>query len=667
MTDINPTPSWANVRQLETNEYATGGLNGNMNEQAKSLAGQNMYSRLYAGLPFDPVFTAQVGGFPIGGKAALENGDIVQSLLANNINNPEATNLAGWVNLTKTGDLIDTRLYGLKVNTNEDQTAAIHAAFADNPNANNFYIPSGTIKANVVYPRAYLNLVGDSILTTIIQPFNLTKAAIDFGKKLYPALTKLSVNAGQDFAGPSLLDATDTRYMYLREVDVKKTVTGAETHSYQTVLIDQRPIVTEWTGYNTLDTVRATYGAYGYLSDVGKLNSVLSMKSCVFAGNGYFGIKTNIENGSMLSMDVAGNGVLCPVGTYDESMYGGMYLSGENSVIVGAWHEYNQPATINFSENNIYFHPAKANNIVHNFGRNTRGSNGSRVFSRSQGQLINVSVADRATDDGLGRARNQQLCKNGNFLHISTATTRPKAWGGSFNGTCSQETIDLPNGYNTGFKFTSNAAGISNLIQTIYDSTNLTNGYIKDLSKWVGREVTVSFWLKNNGTLTAALRGGIAIDASSYFSNGNYFASTVVGAWQKFIVSRKITGTETKIAFGLRVTGVGEGFITAGWSFSDDCRVLDSQSKPITEDGGEVYGNLEINGALTVAGEKLTTRPFSTSTNGLQSATTPINTTDKYIGKSAWNVTDSKMYFATGVAATSPWKSMDNVTTITPV
>ena len=95
MTDIVPVPNWGGVRQLETNEYATGGLNGNMNEQAKSLAGQNMYSRLYAGLPFDPVFTAQVGGFSIGGKAALANGEIVQSTIQNNTNNPNS-NMTGW-------------------------------------------------------------------------------------------------------------------------------------------------------------------------------------------------------------------------------------------------------------------------------------------------------------------------------------------------------------------------------------------------------------------------------------------------------------------------------------------------------------------------------------------------------------------------------------------
>lgn len=38
MTDLNPQPNWSSVRQLEANEYATGGAGGNMNEQAKALA-----------------------------------------------------------------------------------------------------------------------------------------------------------------------------------------------------------------------------------------------------------------------------------------------------------------------------------------------------------------------------------------------------------------------------------------------------------------------------------------------------------------------------------------------------------------------------------------------------------------------------------------------------
>ena len=635
---------------------------------------------LYGGKKYD----MPVGGYPVGGLVRLDDGDIVKSTIPNNTNNPNS-DMTGWIfaldasfvvdgdktqsqlnNIFKTSKIIDTRLYGLVVNTELDQTAAIHAAFEDNLTASNFFIPKGIIKANIVYPRSYINLVGDSMLTTIIQPFDLTKPAVSFGKMLYPALTQLSINAGQDFTAEHLLDATDTRYMYLRELDIKKTVEAGETHSYQTILIDQRPIDTSWTGYNTLDTVRATYGAYGYLSDVEKLNSVLSMKSCVFAGNGYFGIKTNIENGSMLSMDVAGNGTLQPAGTYDESLYGGMYLSGENSVVLGCWNEYNSHEGINFSENNIYFHPAKANNIVYNFGRNSRGTNGIKVFSRTQGQLIDVSQADRATDDGLGRARPQQLIKNGCFKHFN-AVPRPLGWGGALYGTVTQETLDLPNGYNTGIKVVSSAAGISNCIQTIYDSSDIAGSLIKDISKWVGREVTFSFWLKNIGTVAGSVRAGITTDASAYFSDGNYFAVSEVGQWRKFICSRKITGTETRISFGFRVVGVGEGVIVTGASASDDCRVLDSQPKAITEDGGEIYGGLEVNGVISQNGDPLVGRPFQTSTNGLQSAAMPINTTGKYIGKFAWNANDSKLYYATGATATSAWKSIDGVTTIIPV
>jgi hypothetical protein len=390
------------------------------------------------------------------------------------------------------------------------------------------------------------------------------------------------------------------------------------------------------------------------------------MKSCVFAGNGYFGVKTNIENGSMLSMDVAGNGTLQPSGTYDESQYGGMYLSGENSVVLGCWNERNSQEGVNFSENNIYFHPQKANNIVYNFGRNSRSNVGTKVFSRTQGQLINVSQADRATDDGFGRARPAQLLKNGNFKYFNSAS-RPLGWLGAFNGTVTQETSDLPNGYNTGIKIISSHAGITNCIQDIYNSTNIAGSLIKDISKWVGREVTFSFWLKNIGTVASNVRGGIATDVNAYFSDGNFFATSEVGQWRKFICSRKITGTETRISFGFRVAGVGEGVIVTGASASDDCRVLDSQPKTITEDGGEIYGSLEVKGVISQNGDPLVGRPYLGGNNALQAATSTINTMNKYVGKFAWNGNDSKLYYATGATATSAWKSVDGVTTITPV
>ena len=180
MTDILPPAGWPNVRQLETSEFATGGANGNMNEQAKSLAGQNMYSRLYAGLPFDPVFTAQVGGFPIGGKVALEDGSIVRSTVANNTNNPNV-DMTGWVNPKAEQDainnialdpnlaplgwtqkdfndsIVDVRKFIKKdmSNVTTGLQAAIEAAYGQT-----LYIPIPLKPLDTIYINQGLNIIG---------------------------------------------------------------------------------------------------------------------------------------------------------------------------------------------------------------------------------------------------------------------------------------------------------------------------------------------------------------------------------------------------------------------------------------------------------------------------------------------------------------------------
>lgn len=69
MTDILPPAGWPNVRQLETNEFATGGPNGNMNEQAKSLAARSelLKQKLDANIPtFE---TPEAGVNPVTGVA----------------------------------------------------------------------------------------------------------------------------------------------------------------------------------------------------------------------------------------------------------------------------------------------------------------------------------------------------------------------------------------------------------------------------------------------------------------------------------------------------------------------------------------------------------------------------------------------------------------------
>lgn len=91
MTDILPIAGWPNVRQLETNEFATGGSNGNMNEQAKSLAARSELLKQYAALPYE----SKTGGYALNERVQLATGDIVRSTIASNVKNPNE-NMTGW-------------------------------------------------------------------------------------------------------------------------------------------------------------------------------------------------------------------------------------------------------------------------------------------------------------------------------------------------------------------------------------------------------------------------------------------------------------------------------------------------------------------------------------------------------------------------------------------
>lgn len=55
-------------------------------------------ARLNRGLwyEYDPVFAGKIGGYPLNSRVMLDNGDIVQSTIPNNTNNPN-TNTSGWL------------------------------------------------------------------------------------------------------------------------------------------------------------------------------------------------------------------------------------------------------------------------------------------------------------------------------------------------------------------------------------------------------------------------------------------------------------------------------------------------------------------------------------------------------------------------------------------
>ena len=120
MTDILPPAGWPNVRQLETNEFATGGANGNMNEQAKSLAARSELLKQYAALPYE----SKTGGYALNERVQLATGDIVRSTIASNVNNPNE-NMTGW---RQPNDLTGNPImFGAKGDGVFDDTLAIQA------------------------------------------------------------------------------------------------------------------------------------------------------------------------------------------------------------------------------------------------------------------------------------------------------------------------------------------------------------------------------------------------------------------------------------------------------------------------------------------------------------------------------------------------------------
>lgn len=76
MTDINPAPSWAAVRQLEVSEFALGGANGNMNEQAKSLAARSEFLKQRAAYQYNTMAEANAD---IANIAVNQNVNVVDS------------------------------------------------------------------------------------------------------------------------------------------------------------------------------------------------------------------------------------------------------------------------------------------------------------------------------------------------------------------------------------------------------------------------------------------------------------------------------------------------------------------------------------------------------------------------------------------------------------
>lgn len=137
MTDILPPAGWPNVRQLETNEFATGGANGNMNEQAKSLAARSELLKKYAALPYE----SKTGGYALNERVQLATGDIVRSTIPSNVNNPNE-NMTGWVKTNSTSQIFDESGLSQQEINNGLESIADLATITTSQNGSRVYVKS---------------------------------------------------------------------------------------------------------------------------------------------------------------------------------------------------------------------------------------------------------------------------------------------------------------------------------------------------------------------------------------------------------------------------------------------------------------------------------------------------------------------------------------------
>lgn len=120
MTNLVPAPAWDDVRQLEANEYATGGAGGNMNEQALALTARTGYLDKYTASPYR---TGKV--YNLNERVQLENGDIVKSTIANNTANPNV-DMTGWLFYRES--TVTPRMFGAKGDgISDDRVSLIRA------------------------------------------------------------------------------------------------------------------------------------------------------------------------------------------------------------------------------------------------------------------------------------------------------------------------------------------------------------------------------------------------------------------------------------------------------------------------------------------------------------------------------------------------------------
>lgn len=134
-----------------------------------NLYGQHIV-HLNKGLPyeFDQSFADTIGGYPLNARVMLSNGDIVQSTIANNVNNPNS-NMNGWV---RKGNIIEvesiSELLAIQNPKDGDVVLVLSYYAGENKGGDNFYFDSTkvSISNGVTIFNGWVRDLSDKVLST---------------------------------------------------------------------------------------------------------------------------------------------------------------------------------------------------------------------------------------------------------------------------------------------------------------------------------------------------------------------------------------------------------------------------------------------------------------------------------------------------------------------
>lgn len=615
-----------------------------------NLYGQHIV-HLNKGLPyeFDQSFADTIGGYPLNARLMLDNGDIVQSTIANNVNNPNL-DMSGWDLTQKTYYLKKTTL-GFRADFMSALLSAATKKISKIVVMPDTYLVDGTVDYTLTVPVEIEFSAGTVVNNTLgVTPFKLTLNGnylqIDGNGAQFPANWTTPAETA-----PALFDLTD--WTLNKSCEISNIRTGDSGTTYYSVGIRglglNLPIFEN-------NLIRAGIGFE--MSSQDTSNTSTHAMGAQFRNNiNYSTVGYKFINNGALSTEgwtVSGGEVIADTGFIVEAnTFTGYSICGRisdihvNAIRFGSFENINR---IYCDEADYQMRVRTDTNPSYKACFEFKGCQGinidqigiSRVFEDGATVDNQLSVYGLLNpDDGKLNA----------FLNIGEQTnwlataSNPLIFVESASAQATNITLNRWNGgAYPGRIITAGYEQFVNLdVNAPINSTFVNNGYCQSSSVSFNSETGVL-------TITGRPMWGdfYLVDAATVPNN------SIINS----ISSTPMQGKEFTLVFAAS----GIRFVNSASLLLYCAQTVQTQSTSVIRVKSTNYLNHRI---LSIS-QTLQDRCVSTTSAALSSAANSLNTVTKYLGKEVYNTTISKFMKATGAQSTSSWVSTDYATTITP-